>query len=62
MTTISRETVKKHLDKLPEQVSIDQLIEKFFLIFELETAMEQSKKNQVTSHEEMKEKYAKWLR
>ena len=62
MTTVSRETLKKYIDRLPDSVSIDELFEKFLLIFEVEEAMQQSRKNEINIHEEVKEKYKKWLK
>lgn len=62
MITVSKEVVLKHLNSLPEKVSIDEMIEKLLFIYEVEIGIEQSKNGQVTPHDDVKEKYKKWLK
>jgi hypothetical protein len=49
-------------NSLPEKVSIDEMMEKLLFIYEVEVGMEQSKANQVTPHNDVKEKHKKWLK
>ena len=58
---LTRATVIQQIQQLPEQFSIDELMEKLLFIYKLETALEQSEKDQVLPHEKVKEKYQKWL-
>ncbi len=58
---LRKEKVIEQIKELPEKFSIDELMEKLLFIYKLETAMEQSKVGQTTSHEEVKEKFKKWL-
>jgi len=58
---LTRENVIDYIKQLPEQFSLDELMEKLLFIYKIETAMEQSKEGQVTPHEKIKEKYKKWL-
>jgi hypothetical protein len=58
---LTREQVIEQINELPERFSLDELMERLLFIYKLETALEQSKKGQVTSQEELKEKYKKWL-
>ncbi|TAK46519.1 MAG: hypothetical protein EPO28_02350 [Saprospiraceae bacterium] len=58
---LTRETVLEQIKAMPETFSIDELMEKLLFIYNVETGLEQSKKNQVTPHKEIKEKYKKWL-
>lgn len=58
---LTRENVIDYIKQLPEQFSLDELMEKLLFIYKIETAMEQSKEGQFTSHGKIKEKYKKWL-
>jgi hypothetical protein len=57
---IARENVLKQISEMPETFSIDDLMERLYFIYKIETALQQSKNNQVTSHEEIKKKYQRW--
>jgi hypothetical protein len=46
---------------MPENFSIDDLMEKLLFIYNVEKGLEQSRADQVTPHETIKEKYKKWL-
>ncbi len=58
---IEREKVMGQLREMPESFSFDELMERLFFLYKIETAMEQSKNNQVTPHEEVKKRFKKWL-
>lgn len=58
---LTRATVIQQIQQLPEQFSIDELMEKMLFIYKLETALEQSKKDQTVPNEKVKAKYQKWL-
>ncbi len=58
---LSRENVIQHIMTLPENFSIDELMEKLLFIYNVETGLEQSRNDQVKPHSEVKKKYKKWL-
>jgi len=57
----TKSNVIQQLRQLPEQFSIDELMEKLLFIYKIETALEQSKNDQTIPHNKVKEKYQKWL-
>jgi hypothetical protein len=58
---LTRATVIQQIQQLPEQFSIDELMEKMLFLYKLETALEQSKKDQIVPNDQVKAKYQKWL-
>ena len=50
------------VEKLPEQFSIDQLIDKLMFIDKVETGLKQSESGNVNTKEQAKQKLSKWLR
>jgi len=58
---LSRENVIQYIKAMPENFSIDELMEKLLFIYNVEVGLEQSRKNQVKPHAEIKKKYKKWL-
>lgn len=59
---LTRENVIQHIKTMPENFSIDELMEKLLFIYNVETGLEQSRNGKVKPHAEIKEKYKKWLR
>ena len=58
---LTRENVIQHIKTMPENFSIDDLMEKLLFIYNVEKGLEQSRADQVTPNETIKEKYKKWL-
>lgn len=58
---LTKETVIEHIKSLPDNFSLDELMEKLLFLYKLEIALEQSKNKQTTTHEVVKEEYKKWL-
>lgn len=58
---LTKETLKEQLDKLPEEFSIDQLVEWLILIEKIETGNEQSEKGKTVSEEELDKKIEEWF-
>ncbi len=58
---LTKSNVIQQLRQLPEQFSIDELMEKLLFLYKIETALEQSKNDQTIPHNKVKEKYQKWL-
>jgi hypothetical protein len=59
---LEKENVLKTIKELPERFSIDELMEKIFFLYKVETGLEQSKKGEGISIKEFDERYAKWLK
>ncbi len=59
---LSREEIIQHIKAMPENFSIDELMEKLLFIYNVETGLEQSREARVKPHEEVKKKFKKWLR
>ena len=59
---ITKENVQQVIDKLPGSFSIDDLLDELFFIEKVQRGLEQSKKEEVISHDEAKQKMEKWLK
>lgn len=57
---IKKEKLKKHIDKFPDELSIDELIDRLVFIEKLERRIEQSKKGETISEDELKDEMDKW--
>ncbi len=58
---LTKEKLIKQIDKLPEEFSIDELVEKLILIEKIETGNEQSEKGEVISEYEIDNEIEKWF-
>ncbi len=54
---LTKETVIAHIKALPENFSLDELMEKLLFLYKLEMSLEQSKNKQTTPHEAVKEQF-----
>ena len=59
---LSRTQVFNTVERLPEQFSIDQLIDKLIFVDKVETGLEQSMLGNVNTKEQTKQKLSKWLK
>lgn len=59
---IKKEKLKQHIEKFPDEMSIDELIDRLLFIEKLEKRIEQSKKEETISEEELKDEIEKWSR
>jgi hypothetical protein len=50
------------LDKLPENLTVDQVIDHLIFIEKVQNGLEDSEKGRINSKEEAKQKLSKWLR
>lgn len=57
---LTKEKVLNSVKSLPEEFSIDDLMEKLIVIEKIETGLEQMNKGQTYSQEEVKEKVQSW--
>jgi len=58
---ISKKSVIQGLDQLPDQFSVDELLERLLVIEKIETGLQQSKNKETVSTEEARQKLDKWL-
>jgi len=59
MTT--KDKIISGIKKLPDSVTIDDILDQIMLIEKIEKGMEQSNKNQVVSDDELDKRLGKWL-
>jgi hypothetical protein len=57
---LTKEKVINYVSELPDQFSIDDLVEKLILIEKIETGITQTQQGMVLSMDEMKEKIKSW--
>ena len=57
---ITKTQLISSLKDMPDQFSIDELMDKLILLQKIETGLEQSKKDEVYTTEEAKEMLKKW--
>ncbi|MFZ4462762.1 MAG: hypothetical protein ACOYN5_02900 [Bacteroidales bacterium] len=58
---LSRVKLIKNIRLLPDKVSLDEVIDRIYLLEKIETGLQQSKNGQVTSDEELNKKLPEWL-
>lgn len=59
---LTRTQVNDIVKKLPEEFSVDQLVEKLVFIDKVKTGLNQSEKGNVNTKEQAKQKLSKWLK
>lgn len=59
---ITKSQIITALDKLPENMSIDQLIDHLIFVEKVEKGLKDSKEGNVYTKEEAKQKLSKWLK
>lgn len=59
---LTKENVLKSLQDLPDKFSVDELLDKIFLLYKIETGLEQLKNGQFMSLEEAKKRHEEWLK
>ena len=59
---LTKESLKKQIDKLPEQFSIDELIENLILIEKIEAGNKQSENGEVIPESEIENQIEKWFK
>ncbi len=61
MSEISlKQKVIDSLEKLPENASLDDIMERIYFIHKIEVGLNQSEQDDVISHEEVLKKIEKW--
>lgn len=59
---MKKETVIETISKLPDEFSIDEVIERLILIEKIDQGLEEVKAEKTNSEEETESKLGKWLR
>ncbi len=58
---LSKEQVLKSIQDLPEQFSVEEIIDRIILLYKIDIGIQQSNAQQTFSTDEAKEKLRKWL-
>ncbi|WP_339868812.1 hypothetical protein [uncultured Algoriphagus sp.] len=58
---LTKTLVKRQLEKLPEEFSLDDLVEHLILVQKLETGLKDSEEGKVISEEELDQEVNKWF-
>lgn len=62
MLTLDKEKIIKSLQDLPVKTTIEDAMERLYLLAKIEKGLKQADEGQCISHEEAKEKMKKWLK
>ncbi|WP_312392608.1 hypothetical protein [Chryseobacterium sp.] len=60
--TITKEKLHQHIDEFPDEISIDEVIERLIMIEKLEIRKKESENNETISEEELKKEMEKWFK
>lgn len=60
--TITKEKLQKHIDSFPNEISIDEVIERLIMIEKIETRIKESENNETISEEELKNEMEQWFK
>jgi predicted transcriptional regulator len=61
MTTCTRSEIVDIMEKLPEETSFEEAMERLHLVAKIKKGLKQMEEGEVVSHEEAKERLSKWL-
>lgn len=59
---VTKSQLKETIDQLPDQFSLDELIDKIILVDKINRGNLQSEKNETLSEEEVDKEMAKWFK
>ena len=59
---LTKEQIIATIDNMPDEITIDELIDKLVFINKVQTGLEQSEKGNVLTTDEAKQKLGKWLK
>lgn len=62
MIALAREKIINSLHDLPEKTTIEEAMERLYLLAKIEKGINQADAGQCISHEKAKEKMKKWLK
>jgi len=58
---ISKNNLQKYIEDFPDELSIDELIDRLVFIDKLENRMKESENNEVMTDEDVKSEMKKWF-
>ena len=61
MITLEKEKTMESLHDLPKRTTVEEAMERLYLLAKIEKGITQADEGQCISHEEAKEKMKKWL-
>jgi len=59
---LNREKIIETLKKMPDHVSLDEVLDRIILLDKIETGLEQSEKGQITPDDKIDDKFPEWLK
>ena len=59
---MNKQTILAVVNALPEEIELDELVERLILIEKIEKGREQSRTNQTVAHEEVKQLVKTWFK
>ena len=59
---ITKEKLIKHANSFPDKLSIDELIDRLVFVEKLEKRIEQSKRNETITEEELENEMKEWFK
>ncbi|RZJ46591.1 MAG: hypothetical protein EOO19_10215 [Chryseobacterium sp.] len=60
--TITKEKLQKQIDEFPDEISIDEVIERLIMIEKIETRIQESENNETISEENLKTEMEQWFK
>ena len=60
--TITKEKLQKQIDEFPDEISIDEVIERLIMIEKIETRIQESENNETISEEDLKNEMQEWFK
>lgn len=61
MTACKKVSIQKVIDLLPPETSIEEVMERSYLLSKIEKGIQEADEGKVLTHEEVKRKLGKWL-
>jgi predicted transcriptional regulator len=62
MTVCTKARIRKAVDELPANTSVEEAMERLYLISKIDRGLAEIKSGQTVSHEEARKKLKKWLK
>lgn len=60
--TITKEKLQKQIDEFPDEISIDDVIERLIMIEKIETRIQESENNETISEDDLKNEMQEWFK
>ena len=59
---IKKENLLRFIKELPDEFSLDELMDKILLLHKIEVGLLQSKENKITPNGEIRDQFREWLK